>query len=250
MEIRNEFDKRKAEIDIYFDILKNIEQDKPKLISVDLLEDSKQNEIIFDSERINIFRASAFLLLYNLVESTVFNSVVSIFDSINSERHNPKLKYFDVIDDIKKYWLDNIYKHDERIKKETVINTYLEISNRIFSESLLLASNYIKYGGSLDASRIKDTAKLLGISTTLIEDGYRRETHGEALKEVQQKRNWLAHGEKSFAEIGQDYPYSRLNDWKDYIIEHLGKFISSVEHYVDKEQYKVVRPLGRGEAVF
>lgn len=239
MEIREEFNKRTTEIDIYFDILKAIELDKPRLSFFDVAKGERQ-EIIFDLQRINIFRASAFLLLYNLVESTVFNSVVAIFDAINSEKHNPKLKFFDVIDDVKKYWLNNIYQHDEKIKKETVINAYLKISNRIFEESLLLATNYIKFGGSLDARRIKETAELLGIDTSAMESGFRKDTHGEALNDVKQKRNWLAHGEKTFFEIGQDYPCSRLEEWRTYTREHLEKFICSVEDYILNEKYKSV----------
>ena len=238
MEIRDEFDKRKSEVEIYFDILQTIELDKPKLTSFDILE-NRQQEIIFDSQRINIFRASAFLLLYNLVESTVFNSVISIFDAINSERHNPKLKFNDVIDEVKLYWIDNIYKHDETIQKITVVRKFKELADKIFNESLLLASNYIKYGGSLDALKIKETAEALGLRVEYLTNGYRKDTHGEALKDVKQKRNWLAHGEKSFAEIGQDYTYQRLDEWRNYIIEHLEKYIVSIEDYISTEKYKI-----------
>ena len=237
MEIREEFNKRLVEIDLYFEILQTIELDKPKITSFDVIAEA-QKEIIFDSQKINIFRASAFLLLYNLVESTIFNSVVSIFDSINSDRHIPKLKYYDVVDEIKTYWLNNMYKHDEQMEKLTIVNKFKSITDRIVNESMVLASTYIKYGGSLDASKIRDTAKSLGIKMDTLSRGYRQDTHGEALKEVQQKRNWLAHGEKTFAEIGQDYPYQRLLDWKIYIVEHLEKFILSTENFIANEEYK------------
>ena len=98
--------------------------------------------------------------MYNLVESTIFNSIVAIFDSINSETHNPKLKFFNVIDDIKKYWLGHLYKHDENAKKNTVVNWYLNISNKIFDQSLELVTTQIKYGGSLDAKSIRTTRTL------------------------------------------------------------------------------------------
>jgi hypothetical protein len=234
--MKNEFDKRKVEISAYFEILHGIDSDSPKLIYTN--EKGEIQEILFDSRKINIFRASAFLLLYNLVESTVFNAVISIFDDINSEKHIPKLKYFDVIDDIKKYWLDNIYKHDERIKKESVIKSYLDISNKIFNESLVLASNYIKYGGSLDALKIKETIKALGLNSDSLHNNYKKETHGEALKQIQEKRNWLAHGEKTFAEIGQDYTAKQLEEWQNYIIEHLENFINLVDNYLINQEYK------------
>ncbi len=237
MEIREEFNKRLLEVDTYFEILTLLEMDRPKL-SAHKLEDNQLVEISFDNQKINILRSNTFLLLYNLVESTVCNSVKAVFDAINSDRHNPKLKYFDVVDKIKKYWLNNQYRHDDKIRKETVVNTFMSIANRIFNESLSLASDYLKYGGTLDAESIENTATDLGISLSMLRNGYNKNTHGEALYQIRCHRNWLAHGDKSFAEIGQDYPYNQLGEWKDYIVEHLNKFISSMEEYIRNEKYK------------
>jgi hypothetical protein len=239
MDIKEEFEKRIVEIERYFEILAAIELDRPKLISFDVTLD-EQKEIIFDSKHINILRASTFLLMYNLVESTIYNSVVVIFDSISSSQHSPSLKFFDVIDDIKKYWLSHSYKHDENAKKDSVINWYMTITDKIFSQSLGLISNQIQYGGSIDAQNIRKIAKSLGMNLSKISENYREVTHGEALKEIKQKRNWLAHGEKTFSEIGQDYPVSRLLEWKDHTKEHLEKYIESVEDYIINQHYKKV----------
>jgi len=238
MEIREEFDNRLLEVNTYFEILELLELDKPKL-SAHNLEENKIVEIIFDNRRINILRSNAFLLLYNLVESTVFNSVTAIFDAIGADKHKPKLDYFDVIDAIKKYWLNNVYKHDEKIKKDTIVKSFMDIANRIFNESLSLASNYLKYGGTLDADTIQTTAVELGVSIAPLKNGFDKNTHGEAFRQVKRHRNWLAHGDKSFAEIGQDFPYSRLEEWRIYIVEHLEKFIVSMEAYIQNEEYVV-----------
>ena len=238
MGIREEFEKRLLEVNTYFEILKVLELDKPKLSAHDLEKDQNV-EIIFDDRKINILRSNAFLLLYNLIESTVFNAVTSIFDSINADKHKPKLDYFDVIDAIKKYWLNNVYKHDEKIKKNTVVNNFMDIVNRIFNESLSLVSNYLKYGGTLDAEAIETTAIELGVSVGILKNGFDKNTHGEAFKQIKRHRNWLAHGDKSFAEIGQDFPYSRLEEWKIYSVEHLVKFIDSIETYIKNEEYVV-----------
>lgn len=238
MEIREEFVNRLLEVNTYFEILELLELDKPKLSAHDL-ETNQTVEIIFDNRRINILRSNAFLLLYNLVESTVFNSVTAIFDAISADKHKPKLDYFDVIDAVKKYWLNNVYKHDERIKKDTVVNSFMDIANRIFDESLSLASNYLKYGGTLDAETIETTAIDLGVSIAPLKNGFNKNTHGEAFKQIKRHRNWLAHGDKSFAEIGQDFPYNRLEEWRIYIVEHLEKFIISIKAYIQNEEYVV-----------
>lgn len=234
MKIKEEFDRRLIEIATYFEILESIEMDKPRLTSFDL-KIEKQKEILFDSNKINIFRASAILLLYNLVESTIYNSVVSIFDEISTQ----KLKYFEATEDIRKYWLNNVYKHDEKIKKETVINSFINIANQIFNDTMLLASNQIEYGGSLDADKIFKTANSLKIDIKQVYQTYRKEVHGETLEDIKKKRNWLAHGEKTFAQIGQDYSFSTLENLRKYVIEFLENYINCVENYIFSKHYKI-----------
>ncbi len=230
--MREEFDKRVLEINVYFEVLK-VTGKSPTLNYFD--EHNEAQTINIDSNKDDIFRASAFLLLYNLIESTVFNSITTIFDDINSHKHNPKILYFNLIDQIKKYWLDNFFKYDEKIKKETLINSIFEITNKIYNDPLSLPSN-LKYGGSLDAGLIHNTAKSLGM------DGcnFGTETK-DAFTAVKDKRNWLAHGEKTFSEIGRDYDYSKLESFKNLIIAHLENYINIIEDFISNEKYK--RPL-------
>lgn len=238
MNLREEFENRKDEIEVYFEILRLIELDRPKLVAFDFIE-NKEESIIFDNKKINIVRASTCLLIYNLIESTVYNSVCTIFDDINSSIHNPKLKYFDLIDQIKKYWIQNVWKNDETMKEESIQSKFLELSNRIFNDSLVLASNTIKNGGSLDAKKIRETLESLGIDTRIIARDYDANRQGEVFKQIKNHRNWLAHGQKSFDEIGRDYPYQKLETWKKYVIEHLEKYILSVEDYICNQRYKI-----------
>jgi hypothetical protein len=242
MTVREDFETRKDEVSLYFEMLELIEQDKPKLTSYDL-QNQKEQVILFDNKRINMLRSSACLLLYNLIESTVYNAVKDIFDEINSSKHGRKLGYIDVIDKIKKYWLNNIYKHDDKIKKATVVNSFFEISNRIFNQSLELSVSddgyyNLKYGGSLDARKIRETAEDLGIdtsNTSILQNGYDEKTHGEALLRIKQNRNLLAHGKISFTDIGKDS--EQLPAFKNYIFEHLERFVASVENFINSKGY-------------
>jgi len=235
--VREDFEKRVSEVNEYFEIIKFLEYDKPK-ISAYCITENLPKEIIFDANRINILRSNAFLLLYNLVESTVFNSITSIFDAINSNTHTPQLKYHNLIDEVKKYWINNYYQHDEKIKKETVVNTFFDLANHIFENSITLVSNRLKYGGSIDAKIMEETARNLGVGLSHLKNGFDNNTHGEAFKQVKKHRNWLAHGDKSFVDIGKDYPYNQLNEWRKFIEEHLNKFIVSIEDYISNERYK------------
>ncbi|TAF76155.1 MAG: hypothetical protein EAZ53_04460 [Bacteroidetes bacterium] len=237
MTIKAEFDKRIIEIELFYEVLKVIELDNPKLSATDILEESIV-ELKINSTRIDIFRSTAYLLLYNLIESTIYNSITSIFDSISDNN----VKYFEMIEEVQKYWLNNLYKHDEKKKKETIIETFMNIANQIFNNTIELASNEISYGGSLDADAIFKTAKSMKIEIGNIHRVYDKGIHGQSLVDIKNKRNWLAHGEKTFTEIGSISTYSQLVDAKDNVKIFLKEFINSVETYIKNQHYKVTNP--------
>lgn len=232
--IRNEFDTRKLEIDSYYQILNMIELERPN-VSAYSLDESETKSLSINGGQICTLRSTAYLLLYNLIESTVYNSIVSIFDSINDDG----LKYFDVIIEVQKYWLNQLYKHDDKKKKDTIIDAIMNIAVQIQNDTISLVSNEISYGGSLDAKTIERTAKSMKIEIQYLQQVYDKNTHGPALSKIKQKRNWLAHGEKSFTEVGRDCSLTELTDAKERVYEYLEAFITSVEKYINDKKYKI-----------
>jgi hypothetical protein len=235
MTIKDEFNNRVNEINSFYEILKIIELESPKLTAYDLTE-SIEKTIIINSSKIDTLRSTSYLLLYNLIESTIYNSITTIFDKIKDDR----LKYFDIIEDVQKYWLNNIYKHDDKKKKETIIETIMKIANQIFNNTIELATNEINYGGSLDAQTIFATANSMKIDIGNIHRIYDKSIHGQILIDVKKKRNWLAHGEKSFIEVGSSSTFSQLDDAKKYICDFLEEFIKSVETYITNRHFQIV----------
>ncbi len=237
MTIREEFDKRVAEINSFYEILSIIELENPR-ISANKIEDESvvETELQINSSKVDTLRSTTYLLLYNLIESTVYNSVISIFDEISDKG----LKYFDIVEDVQKYWLNNQYKHDDKKKKETIIETIMNVAIQIFNDTIVLASNEINYGGSLDAKTIFATAKSMRIDVGNVRRIYDENKHGQTLKEIKQKRNWLAHGEKSFIEVGSTSSYGQLEEAKSNVFDFLSEFISAVESYISNQQYKKI----------
>ena len=235
MTIREEFDKRVGEIDSFYEILRIIEMERPK-ISAFNINDNQEIVLAISSSKIDTLRSTSYLLLYNLIESTVYNSITNIFDEINDNG----LKYFDIIVEVQKYWLNNLYKHDDKKRKETIIETIMKVANQIFADTITLASNEINYGGSLDAVTIFETAKSMKINIGNIHRIYDKTIHGQILIDVRNKRNWLAHGEKSFIEVGSSSTFSQLDDAKRYICDFLNEYIKSVEEYIRNKHYRVI----------
>jgi len=235
MTIREEFDKRVGEIDSFYEILRIIEMERPKISAFDI--NSDQEKVLpISPSKIDTLRSTAYLLLYNLIESTVYNSITNIFDEINDNR----LKYFDIIEAVQKYWLNNLYKHDDKKTKETIVETIMKVANKIFTDTITLASNEINYGGSLDARAIFATANSMKINIGNIQSIYDKNIHGLILIDVKKKRNWLAHGEKTFIEVGSSSTFSQLDDAKRYICDFLNEFIKSVEDYIRNKHYRVI----------
>lgn len=118
----------------------------------------------------------------------------------------------------------------------------MKIANQIFTDTITLASSEINYGGSLDAQTIFATAKSMKIEVGNIRRIYDEAIHGQTLLDVKKKRNWLAHGEKSFIEVGSLSTFSQLDDAKKYICDFLNEYITSVEEYISKKHFKALTP--------
>jgi hypothetical protein len=218
MTIRKEFDKRVAEINSFYEILSIIELENPRIFANKIENESVvETELQINSSKVDTLRSTTFLLLYNLIESTVYNSVISVFDEISDKG----LKYFDIVEDVQKYWLNNLYKHDDKKKKETIIETIMNVAIQIFNNTIVLA-----------------TAKSMRIDLGNVHRIYDKNKHGQTLIDIKQKRNWLAHGEKSFIEVGGTSSLGQLEEAKDNVFELLSEFISAVESYISNQQYK------------
>src|SRR4030067_3498224 len=101
--VKREFQDRHYEIDKYFQFLETLENDFRNLINL-----NSQNETQYqiDDDLFKILKANGFLLLYNLIESTILNSIIAIFDELSISNKSFK----DVSEKIRRYWLKDKYK--------------------------------------------------------------------------------------------------------------------------------------------
>ena len=187
MTIKEEFEKRIIEIESFYEILEIIEMEKPNISAYNINED-KDIVLAINNQKIDILRSTAYLLMYNLIESTIYNSIVSVFNEIEDKN----LRYFDIIEELRSYWLNSRYKHDNKSKKETIINTILQITNEIFNNTIVLVSNQINYGGSLDTKNIINTANSMKIETGTL---YRKinedkDQYENIFRDIKNNRNW------------------------------------------------------------
>ncbi|NJK52341.1 MAG: hypothetical protein HC936_05075 [Leptolyngbyaceae cyanobacterium SU_3_3] len=216
-----DFDERSKEVSKYFIFLKSLEQSTTKLSMEDKQRNPKIREI--DSELLKTLKASAFLLLYNLVEATMRNAIEAIFDELRSKG----VPYDQIRPELKKIVLKNLKKRnsDDMFSKIAAIS--VDIITAGFDKEDL-------FSGNLDGRKIRNTATEYGFSCST---DYSRTGNGKDLLTVKTNRNDLAHGFKSFTEVGRDKTTDELLEIKNKVIRYLKQILLNIEQYLANKDY-------------
>lgn len=216
-----DFQERVEEINRYFAFLEKLGQETTQL-SV-LKDDGQRENIPLDSQLIKTLKANSFLLLYNLVESSMRNAVTAIFDELK----NKKVSYNLVSTEIKKIVIENF-------KKRSPENIHFKI--RDISTDIIAAGFQSQelFSGNIDKKEVRKTARNFGFS---FNTEYNKTKHGESLDMIMNKRNDLAHGNKSFAEIGKDITVEELLKIKEEVTAYLEQILNNINQYITGQDY-------------
>lgn len=175
-------------------------------------------------------KANCFLLLYNLVESTMSNAIQAIFDELQAV----DVSFDDCREEVKRVAIKNLNQHNA-----------FEISPRLARISLHIITETFRkdklFSGNLDAKRIREVALEYGFVPP--------RTRSDGLLTVKTNRNHLAHGNKSFGQVGRDYSVGDLVIIKDQVGRHLASVVDNVEDYIVKRLYLAVPPASSGATV-
>jgi hypothetical protein len=211
------FEDRKNEIEFYYSIMVEINNESEIIRTVD-------NRRFF-----KICKSNLILMLYNLVEACTVNGMLEIYDSLKEEQ----CSYDEVIDEIKNIWtkskISEIY--GPTTAQATYENRIKEVINDITNEApIKLTRNALGISGNLDAKKIKDICDMHRIR-------YRVRTDGVSLKQVKDKRNDLAHGDISFSSCMRDLTIEDLGNIKDEVCGFLSDILEGMEKYYDNKLY-------------
>ena len=215
-----DFKERSEEASKYFIFLQNLEQGKIKLVE-EIPGNNKAQER--DDVLEHTLRASAYLLLYNLIESTMKNAIEAIFD----ELQNQGVSFDDIRPELKKIILVNLKRRNPDKILDEIQDISLDIVKVGFNREELFA-------GNIDSKLIRETAKKYGFYSPTDD---KKITNGEDLYLVKNNRNDLAHGSKSFTEVGKEKGADELIKIKNQVVEYLEGILKKVETYIDKQEY-------------
>ena len=222
-----EFQKRIIEVDIYFQTLDLLDKGRCKISCIDISGILIEKDI--DDELSKILKANGFLLLYNLIEATIRKSIDAIISSI----HSQNITFKELTENLKIIWVNQEIKDlkENTFNSSTLRNKLLSISQSILADELLtFKAECINISGNIDAQKIRDIAKQLG---------YDESTNGRNLVTIKTKRNHLAHGEYTFAEIGKDYTVKDLVKFKEEAEIYLADVLLKIENYINNRGFKI-----------
>jgi hypothetical protein len=217
---KSDFEVRKKEIENYFSFLEILDKDETVLKYV---KNGKitEEEISKDIQRILI--ANSFLILYNLIESTVRNSILAIYEKIKEDEVN----YTVLSSNLKKIWLQKKTKNLNKSNLEEIIKSVVE------NEIIALTQDDINISGNIDAEKIRGLAKEIGFEKS------NNERNGQNLVTIKNKRNGLAHGNHTFYDVGKDYTVNDINRYKQETFEYLSEVITNIEIFITTKKYTV-----------
>ena len=214
---RLEYNKRLNEIEIYFDTLKLLDNNNCSIKYVDIMGITAEQEI--NSQLLTILKANGFLLLYNLVESTIRKSI----DAVISSMHSSSVTFENLSDELRRLWI-------KQESKTADVNKIMEIAKKVLDKELLyFERSFIKISGNIDARKIREIIKQVG--------GNDHIPDGECLKAIKDKRNHLAHGDYSFSDIGKDYTINELIRYKDETKDYLLLVLNEVQSFIEKRSF-------------
>jgi hypothetical protein len=211
------FEDRKLEIEFYYSILLDIENNTGKIQTID------------NSKFFRILKSNFLLMLYNLVEACVVSGMLEIYESLKQSESS----YNELIDAIQQLWsnslIRNIYKSGGI--QSSYENTVHEIISQVITEKpIFLNRSAFDAGGNFDAQKIKKLCDIHQIR-------YVASDNDGCLKTVKEKRQHLAHGDESFGDCARDMTLSQLEHIKDEVIRFIKGILDGMKDYHDNKLY-------------
>jgi hypothetical protein len=217
--VQQDFQNRVTEIEAYFAFVAKVDAGETSLRQED---GTPAYATAARDDLLRTFRASGILLLYNLMESTVTNAVEAIFDELSTRG----LEFDDCSEALRRVVLANLKQHNPKEILSELQRLSTDIVTKTFKKDKIVS-------GNVDARRIRDVLDEYGINHPAPD--------GNDLLTVKTNRNDLAHGSKSFAEVGRTFTADDINRIKGKVIAYLTAMLENVTAYIQQQQYRAAQ---------
>lgn len=223
--VKDDFNNRVAELRKYLRAIESLEGS-----GVSLFVSGRRRKV--DSDLPKIMKAAFFLMVYNLVESSVASSFRELYAAINA-KNQPIDKFRK---EYRALWMAQKFKGKDPVgaNQKTYRDLVAEmVAHVIDKNSVVFDHQKLSVSGNIDAQKarelLEDHAILYKAPPTA--------RGGSELLMVKTKRNALAHGDISFSECGRDFTVSDLKAITDQSVVFLRSLIRSVEKFINASNY-------------
>jgi hypothetical protein len=215
--VRHDFDLRSKEIDEYFSFVKVMVSPRTQVTHADGTGDI--SAFYIDSELQKTLKATGFLLMYNLVESTMSNAI----EAIISHMAGQSVSFDNLSKNIKIIILKNAKSWNPEKLEPGLKKIAHDIIHQTFKKEEL-------FSGNLDARKIRETMKEYGVNCQF-------KVNGDCLLTIKTNRNNLAHGIVSFSDCGKDYDIDEIIRFKDDAIDYLKGVLDDIDAFLTNSDY-------------
>ncbi|ABD06899.1 hypothetical protein RPB_2194 [Rhodopseudomonas palustris HaA2] len=179
--------------------------------------------------RLLTLRAGTFLILYNLIEASTRGALETIHDKI-------------ITSEIPFHLLTTPLKKEiiRLFKKEADPATHCSMDDFSSAFVAIALANGIKLSGNVDAKAIRVICECYGFSHRT---DSRTTRDGSDLVTIKRNRNDLAHGRKTFEEIGRDHTAPELLLLSRRSMRYMDGILSNVAYYLEHERYLELPPI-------
>ncbi len=214
--VQQEFRDRVQEIEDYLGLIAGLDEGRTALVQKESGAAAYSQQAQDDLVRTS--KASALLLLYNLMESTVSNAVEAIYD----EMANRNVSFDACRREVRLVVLANLKRHAPAKILPDLTQLTTDIISKAFRKDKLVS-------GNVDAEEIRGIADTYGFGHPAAD--------GRDLLTVKSHRNDLAHGVKSFAEVGRSFVIQDIIDLKNKVVAYLQALLACVAQYITQAHY-------------
>lgn len=210
---------REAELKEYLNLLEFLES------STQLKREDGQ-EFAVTTLLIKTLKGAVFVVLYNLIESTMREAIASIHDSIGADQCG----YENIRVSLQKeVW--RRAKSNHIILNDLVTETSTDISKNMHLATFIPEK---LFSGNIARSEVKKLAEIYGFSEST---NYSKTGHGNNLSVIKGYRNDLAHGNKTFSEIGSLNSIADVKQHSKHVVEYLYEIVDNIMDCVDQKLY-------------
>lgn len=227
------FEDRKKDVKAYIDFLQTIGQIVAKRYYII---DDKSTTLSISGDQYKILIANAYLLLYNLIESTILQCFRKIEYSIQNitkeevERLLPALK--------EEFLLNFV----SRTENKEAFDFILKVTRDLFKDGCIPEFKFNHIHKNWDDVELEKKGKKYSINFDLpkelrktIKKPYRN--NFGIIQFIKDRRNKLAHGEIAFTEITNEETSNEVCIIAKDVFEYLDNIVGAFERYVDNKEY-------------